>query len=109
MLQNFKKIFPWVLNVILLGILLWPKETTKNESTTESRLSVEESLVDSFSSSRETIILERDSSLQRLDTLEVNSLVNILKENISWYENKTITPQSFPWDTVRMVPGCGRE
>lgn len=111
MLQNFKKIFPWVLNVILLIILLWPKGTKSlsGESTIESRLKVEESLVDSFSSTREIIILERDSSLQRLDTLEIVDLVSVLKENINWYENKTASPWSLSRDSVRVVSNNHKE
>lgn len=89
MLQKLKKSIPWVLVIILSVILLWPKRNNKNESTIESQLRIEESLVDSFSSYREFIILERDSSLQSLDTSNVENLVNVLKENIKWYEKIT--------------------
>lgn len=107
MLQNLKKIFPWLIILVLLIILIWPKKENKSlgdESTIDSQLRVEESLVDSFSSSKEIIILKRDSSLQRLDTLEIESLVSILKENIKWYENKTFPPlSSISGDSLGMV------
>lgn len=108
MLRNLKVIIPWVLVVILLGILLWPKKTKKIESTIESRLQIEESLIDSFSSSRESIILERDLSLSQIDTLEVLSLVSILKENMMWYENKNVSPQCYPGDSVSLSPNRPR-
>lgn len=109
MLRNFKTIFPWALNIILLIILLWPKGNKSlkdEESAIESRVKIEESLVDSFSSSRDLIILERDSSLKVIDTLEIKGLVNILKENMLWYENKTTAPWAISWDTTGVVTSC---
>lgn len=91
MLQKIKKVLPWLLVVILLVILLWPKgnKTQNEESIIESQLKVEESLVDSFSSQRIIIVLEKDSSLNVLDTLGTEALIKKLRENIDWYENKT--------------------
>lgn len=92
MLQKFKTIFPWALSIVLLVIILWPdkddKSLTDTESTIETRIEIEESLVDSFSSERDQIILHLDSSLKKIDTLEVPEMVKILKENMIWYENK---------------------
>lgn len=103
MQQNYKKILPWALVVIILAVLLWPKKESKIESTIDYQLRVEESLVDSFLSTRELIILERDSSLQRVDTIGVESLLSILRKNITWYENKNVIPWTISRDSTRIV------
>lgn len=106
MLQSLKKYFPWVLVIIPLVILLWKPKENNNESTIESQLKVEESLVDSFLSVREDIIQKRDSSLRNIDTLEVNGLMLVLRENINWYENKNVNSWDIPmdWDSTCITP-----
>lgn len=104
MRKNFKIILPWVLVIILLSLLLWPEEKKTSESIIESQLRVEESLVDSFSLVRDSIVLSKDSALQRVDTAEVSELVNILKNNIYWYENKNINNVFLPGDSTNNCP-----
>lgn len=91
MLQKIKKIIPWVLVIILFGLLIWTKKklissSSDIKSTIETKVSTEESLIDSFSVVREIIQIKRDSSLYSIDTMRTQSLLQLLRNNISWYE-----------------------
>ena len=94
MLQKFKNLFPWIL-IVILSFLLWSKGKEidvlkeKNESIIDSLKCVkqnEESIIDSFSVIRMSIQESRDSMKNRVDTLGIYDLRNILKFNIEQYE-----------------------
>lgn len=98
MSQKFKLILPWII-VCILCILLFVESRKveflndsikQNESIIDSLRSVkenEESLVDSFSVVRDSIIISRDSTLKRVDSLDIFQINDIIKNGIKDYEN----------------------
>ena len=98
MSQKFKLILPWII-VCILCILLFVESRKveflndsikQNESIIDSLRSVkenEESLVDSFSVARDSIIISRDSTLKRVDSLDIFQINDIIKNGIKDYEN----------------------
>lgn len=98
MSQKIKLILPWII-VCILCILLFVESRKveflndsirQNESIIDSLRSVkenEESLVDSFSVVRDSIIISRDSTLKRVDSLDIFQINDIIKNGIKDYEN----------------------
>lgn len=98
MSQKFKLILPWII-VCILCILLFVESRKveflndsikQNESIIDSLRSAkenEESLVDSFSVVRDSIIISRDSTLKRVDSLDIFQINDIIKNGIKDYEN----------------------
>ena len=98
MSQKLKLILPWII-VCILCILLFVESRKveflndsikQNESIIDSLRSVkenEESLVDSFSVVRDSIIISRDSTLKRVDSLDIFQINDIIKNGIKDYEN----------------------
>ena len=98
MSQKIKLILPWII-VCILCILLFVESRKveflndsirQNESIIDSLRSVkenEESLVDSFSVVRDSIIISRDSTLKRVDSLDIFKINDIIKNGIKDSEN----------------------
>lgn len=100
MLQKFKGIFLFIL-VLIMGYMLWLDKKQievlkdRNESiidSLKSEMNKRESLVDSFSVIRTSIIQQRDSSFSVIDTLGIYDLNNILRKNIYEYQNNDSGP-----------------
>lgn len=92
MLRKFSTILPWLLVIVLL-VDRWriSKIPSVSESTIDSlkvEISKEESMVDSFFIVREQWEKSKDSSLLSIDTMGIQGLLDILRQNMNDYVEK---------------------